>query len=213
MEIRDFLFEIILFLASAVLGIVAQILPDRQQKKLAASLAVLLLIVSVGWVGIDTFLVKPEPETTTQPTLPAATGLPTQTAKNTPPETQPSGKIYAFQACLEPCNGSNAQSTFPSKTKNIYLTWKYENIPAGAHYIRTWSLDGREWVRYDCTWTGLRSGQEMVNPLTEPRGLASGSWEMVILVDDVEWLRESLTVEGKWDYWDPAGVFHTCYDR
>ena len=206
MVIKDFLFELILFLASAVLGIIAQILPDRQQKRLAASLAVLLLVVSVTWISLGVFLTNPKPAASVTATV-------TETAAATPRATLLPGRVYDFQACPEPCDGSNTQATYPQKTQNIYLTWKYENIPVGAHYIRTWSLDGREWVRYDCIWNGQRNGVEIVNPLSEPRGLASGKWEMVIRVDDTELLRETITVEGKWDYWSPAGVFHTCYDR
>lgn len=197
MEIRDFLFEMVLFLASAILGIVSQLLPGKRQKQLVASLAVLLLGVSVAWVGIDALLGKPEFQIT--PTPATATPLP--------------GRVYNFQACSEPCNGSNHQDTFSQKIERIYVTWKYENITPGAHFVRTWSLDGREWVRYDCFWNGASSGQEDVNPLAEPRGLASGVWEMVIRVDDEILLREEITVEGRWDYWNPAGVYHTCYDR
>ena len=137
MQIRDFLFELILFLASAVLGIVAQILPDRQQKRLAASLAGLLLIASIAWIGIDTLIQKPVVEAT-----------PEATPTATPVQVTPSPmRIYDFQACSEPCDGSNAEKIFPQKIERIYTTWKYENIPAGAHYVRTWSMDGREWVR------------------------------------------------------------------
>lgn len=197
MAIRDFLFEMILFLASAVLGIVSQLLPGKRQKQLAASLAVLLLVISVAWVGIDVLLEQPEFQIT--PTSTAATPAP--------------GRVFDFQVCSEPCNGSNHQDTFPQKIESIYVTWNYENIPQGAHYVRTWSLDGREWVRYDCTWNGASSGQEKVNPLAEPRGLASGVWEMVIRVDNEVLLREEITVQGRWDYWNPAGVYHSCYDR
>ena len=211
MAVRDFLFEIILFLASAVLGIIAQILPNHQQKRLAAWLAVLLLIVSLAWVGFNIFLGQPQPGKTEVPTNPPATASAASTAAVTAVGTLPAGRIYDFQACPEACDGANSQTTFPQKARDIYLSWKFENLPPGAHFVQTWSVDGREWVRYDCTWSGPQNGSETAYQLAEPHGLASGSWEVEIRVNDSVWLQETITVEGKWDYWDPAGVYHTCY--
>jgi hypothetical protein len=126
------------------------------------------------------------------------------------PTNPPAPRIYNFNACKESCNGSNPATTFPSAITKIYLRWDYENIPYGASYIRKWTMDGREWIKYDCTWTGSENGQESVK-LTEPKGLHSGTWELTIIVDGDVLLNEQISVSGNWDYWDPAGTLNSCY--
>ena len=119
-----------------------------------------------------------------------------------------------FYTCTGPCifDGSNHQTTFAEKIKIIYFTFDYENFPAGASYTRWWTRNGVEWVRYQCAWFGPSSGVEQIT-LTEPSGLASGTWEVKITVDGEIVLQESLVVEGSWTYWDPAGFFGSCYGK
>ncbi len=126
------------------------------------------------------------------------------------PTNPPAPRIYNFNACKEPCNGGNSANSFPSAITKIYLEWDYENIPYGASYIRKWTMDGREWIKYDCTWTGNENGRESVK-LTEPKGLHSGTWELTIIVDGNVLLNEQINVSGNGDYWDPAGTLNSCY--
>lgn len=123
-----------------------------------------------------------------------------------------SSRVYDFYACPEPCldDGDNSLHSFPEGTTSVSLHWKFENIPIGSHYIRSWTMNGKEWVRYDCIWPGPVSGEDKVT-LREPGGLFSGLWEVTISLDDVILLQENFIVDGNWKYWDPAGVFNNCY--
>jgi hypothetical protein len=123
-------------------------------------------------------------------------------------------RIYNFFVCSQPCDetGANASRTFPGGIKKIYARWSYENIPVGAQYTRAWTMDGQEWVRYNCTWPGPETGVDTVT-LTEPDGLHSGTWEVTIAIDGVTLLREQIVVEGNWTFWTPAGEFNTCYGK
>lgn len=119
-----------------------------------------------------------------------------------------------FFTCTGPCiyDGSNHQTSFVERTKIVYFTFEYENFPAGASYTRWWTRNGVEWVRYQCAWPGPQSGVEQIT-LTEPYGLASGTWEVTITIDGVIVLQESLVVQGTWSYWSPAGFFGACYGK
>lgn len=149
---------------------------------------------------------------TTTPTN-TETSTPTTTVALTttsPTANPPMPRIYNFIACKEPCNGGNSSTSFASVMTKIYLEWDYENIPYGASYIRKWTMDGREWIKYDCTWTGSENGRESIK-LTEPKGLHSGTWELTIIVDGNVLLSEQINVSGSWDYWNPAGTLNSCY--
>ena len=126
------------------------------------------------------------------------------------PTSAPTPRIHNFSACKDPCNGSNATITFPSAITRIYLQWDYENIPYGAHYVRKWMMNGREWIKYDCTWTKSENGRDSVE-LTEPKGLHSGTWQLSIMVDNTVLINEQINISGDWDYWDPAGTLTSCY--
>ena len=91
----------------------------------------------------------------------------------------------------------------------IGAQWHYENIPVGAKYVRTWSMDGAPWVTYECDWPGPSDGLFEVT-LSEPMGLRSGIWTVRVTVDGEELLQERIEVQGSWDYWDPAGTFKRC---
>jgi hypothetical protein len=145
-----------------------------------------------------------------------ATLIPTRTVELTTTQTTISSpRMDAFHACLEPCleSGANALSIFPEKQRKIYVHWRFENIPIGAHYVRSWTMDGKEWVRYECAWPGSENGLEENVTLTEPDGLYSGEWVVTISINGVVLLREQIWVEGDWDFWEPAGYFDTCYGK
>ncbi len=118
--------------------------------------------------------------------------------------------VYDFSACAQPCNGSNATTIFAQGTKKIYTQWSYRNIPVGATYVRTWAMNGKEWIRYSCIWPGPTDGKELIN-LTEPNGLHSGVWEMTITINETVLLREKIQIQGELNYWDPVGTVNGCY--
>jgi hypothetical protein len=89
------------------------------------------------------------------------------------------------------------------------MTWDYENVPSGADYVRTWRYEGQEWVTYRCSWPGPEAGTYAV-VLRDPDGLASGTWEVTVMVDDLVVLQEDIFVEGNWQEWEPVGTFSTC---
>ena len=111
-------------------------------------------------------------------------------------------------------DGSNSRRYFPEKTTKIYLRWRFENFFVGSHYERIWRVRGvsGEWAHYDCSWPGPETGIEEIT-LTEPDGLYSGEWVVSIKVDGKVVWKESLFVEGDWDYWSPAGYFGSCYGK
>ncbi len=145
---------------------------------------------------------------------PTASHIPaTATPIPAPTDTPPVSSIYNFIACPGSCNGSNAARAFTEAIKVIDVQWDYEYIPSGAKYERIWSMEGREWARYTCTWTGSSSGTETQVTLSEPDGLHSGLWQVRILIDDIELLNEEFEVLGNWTFWDPGGYFDTCYGK
>lgn len=50
---RDFLFQIILFLAGALAGIAVPLLPKLSQKRISGILAIILIAVAAGWAGYE----------------------------------------------------------------------------------------------------------------------------------------------------------------
>ena len=126
-------------------------------------------------------------------------------------------RIYNFSACYAKCNGMNSIRTFPKKTKRIYFQWYYENIPVNAEYKRIWRSkykdgDWQEWARYECVWPGPETGLDDRVVLSEPDGLRSGDWQVIIEVNGTELLNEEFTVKGNWDYFDSVReVIHNCY--
>lgn len=119
-------------------------------------------------------------------------------------------RVSSFQACIALCNGQNATISFPEQIKKIFVQFNYENFPSGAKYVRTWSLNGMEWIRYSCNWDGPTTGTEVLT-LKEPQGLRSGTWEIMVYVNDVVVLRDQITVNGNYNYWDPAGTINACH--
>jgi hypothetical protein len=167
-------------------------------------------IVLVG----ETPTATPTAQNTDSPTPEdTVTATPSVTATTTATAT-PGPEVSDLFFCLEPClpNGSNAVTVAPAGVTQIFVRWTYENFPIGANYVRRWTNNGEEWVRYQCLWPGPAGNVDEV-PLTEPAGLRSGEWEVTILLDEVVVAQEQLTVSGNWTFWTPAGVFNTCYGR
>ena len=158
-----------------------------------------ILGILVFYIGLS-FLYSPITEIST---------LPTATLQLT---SAPSPRIYDFAACLLPCNGSNSLNIFPPKTTNIYLIWKYENIPSGAHVVRTWKIVEKDiiWIRYDCSWSGSSSGS-VSRSLYDGNGLASGTWELTMSVNDVVLLKQQILIQGSWNNPDSNRTHFICF--
>jgi hypothetical protein len=184
---------------AGVLNLPAVLLPDRPTPKFDVPVPPTTEAPPLTWTPTPTIVIPNPGPTEAPPPTRAPTRVPTPAL----PEAS------NFRACASSCNGQNSSTTFTGGATRIYLEWDYENIPRSADYIRLWTNNGEEWIRYHCNWDGPRTGTEIVQ-LTEPGGLRSGVWEMVVIVDGTEILRESLTLFGGFDYWDPAGLKDTC---
>jgi len=158
----------------------------------------------------------------TSPQLPTLTLTPTITHPLPTPVTEivrtktPNiqARIFNIRSCMSECrtDGLNAVERAPSQSTKIYTRWEFEGIPIGASYTRRWLYDGKEWARYACTWSGPISGEDTIT-LTDPIGLGSGLWEMIITVDGAELARHRLTILGNWKNTSVAGSFNTCYGK
>jgi len=143
---------------------------------------------------------------TSPPTAPPTTESPA--LEKTPISNQP--KVFDFQTCESLCNGQNGIEAFAGGIKKIYAQFNYDNFQPDIKYVRTWSMNGMEWIRYSCNWDGPISGTEVLT-LKEPKGLHSGTWQITILVNDKVVLSEEITITGNWTYWDPAGTINACH--
>lgn len=215
----------IIFLGIAVLGkISGKIEPGKSGRIASGIFGIILLglgfamylgaIVPSTQVSATQTALSPTLPPTTPPLVLASsvTAVPVENINVEPTITPYVSRIYNFSACPERCTGANATRVFSEATKKLYVQWEFENIPIGADYARVWSMDGKEWVRYQCTWPGPNSGTDFVT-LREPGGLRSGDWEVTILVNGTVLLREQIQVQGNWTYWDPAGTRYSCYDK
>lgn len=182
--------------------------------------------------AVDTPVVEPtatsemssdEPVDTDEPAATpdgiVSTLTPTVTITNTPSGWPtaiplPNPQASNFYTCLTDCNtdGSNHQTTFPEKIEVIHFQFAFTEFPVGAPYSRAWYKDGVEWVRYDCYWPGPESGIENIT-LTDPLGLPSGTWALVVTINGVQVLNKTLTINGSWSQWSPPGHFTSCYGK
>lgn len=126
----------------------------------------------------------------------------------------PEPKAENFHTCTTEClsDGSNSQDTFASMIEIVYFTYDYEDFPTKAPYTRTWTKDGMLWAKYSCLWPGPETGTDRIT-LTEPLGLASGEWKVVITVNGEEVLNETITIEGSYNFWSPPLYFNACYGK
>jgi hypothetical protein len=181
--------------------------------KLIAGILVTVLggvLLKVSGDAIDRLEDKDSRTATATVTAPAAQSTQSLSGSTIRPSTTPGPRVFDFAACAAPCDGTNNEEVFPDGTKVIYSRWNYASIPAGADYVRTWTVNDLEWVRYDCVWQGPPAGMDEVE-LREPMGFHSGEWEISISIDGVVVFQRGLTIEGNNTYWDPAGAFDTCY--
>ena len=168
-----------------------------------------LLKVTTDWVP-TLFEADPEPtQTATLPPTTTRTETPTPTLEPQATST-PTPRFFDFSACLGPCTGSNVRTSYPEGATIIHVRWNYANVPASAHYVRAWSVEGTEWVRYDCRWDGPSAGTDEIS-LFDGSGLHSGSWELTVTINDIVVLRESVFVEGNNTNWNPPGISNSCY--
>jgi serine/threonine protein kinase len=115
-------------------------------------------------------------------------------------------QILELFFCDRACDDPKAirVNNFPEKTSVVYFAYMYTGMKKGTHYSRTWSLDGEEWVRYDCVWEGPEAGQQNLK-LWESNGLHSGTWIVTIQIENQSRFVETIHIDGHFDYWDPAG--------
>jgi hypothetical protein len=152
--------------------------------------------------GGATFTPTPAPTSTRANTgYPTAISLPEPSASN-------------FFTCLNECaeDGSNDQDTFPERIELIHFQYEFKEFSFRAPYTRTWYKDGVLWAHYSCTWPGEQSGVDKIT-LTDPGGLASGVWNVVIEVNGEEVLNETILIDGTYTYWSPPGYFNGCYGK
>ncbi|MBX3037690.1 MAG: hypothetical protein KF758_12345 [Anaerolineales bacterium] len=148
-----------------------------------------------------TATLKPQPTNTLLPT-------------NTPLPTAIIPRIYDFSACTkQPCNKSNAITTFKAGTDTIYISWKYENISYGSHYIRYWTHERKgRWMTYECSWDRNSSGEINMKLFETGGPLASGKWTVTMVVNDEVILQESLTIVGNENFWAPVPPRYFCFE-
>lgn len=146
---------------------------------------------------------------------PTETPGPTATSNGFPTAIPlPDPSATNFTTCVAEClaDGSNDQDSFPEKIELINFRFEFEEFPVKAPYTRTWYREGQLWVQYNCLWPGPEAGVEEIT-LTDPLGLPSGTWNVVISVNGEEVLNETLEIEGTWNQWSPPGYFNTCYGK
>lgn len=126
----------------------------------------------------------------------------------------PNPEASKFTTCVDEClaDGSNDQDTFPAKIELINFRFEFEEFPVKAPYTRTWYNEGKLWVQYKCLWPGPEAGVDEIT-LTDPLGLPSGTWNVVINVNGEEVLNETIEIEGTWNQWSPPGYFSSCYGK
>jgi hypothetical protein len=191
------------------LGVVANLLKSIAAITAAAG-SILATLYALGFFSGDNddaaLRVQPPPAIATLE--PSETVIP-ETVQAT---VSPLPEIYNVHFCDRPCEeiGAVRISSAPEKTKMIYVQWSYRNMREGMKYTRVWSMDGREWIRYECTWQGPEEGMFNI-ALKEPMGLHSGTWVMTTTTEDRVLTEASIPILGDYDYWDPAG-YQVCPD-
>lgn len=191
------------------LGLVANLLKSVAAI-IAAAGSILATLYALDFFSRDRYDVEPPSQS-----VPIAAPVgPTETeaAQVEPSPTVTLAQIYDIQFCDKPCEeiGAIRISSAPEKTEWIHVQWSYRNMPEGMEYTRTWSMDGKEWIRYDCIWHGPEEGTFHIT-LREPMGLHSGTWVMKISTEASVLAEATIPVQGDYDYWAPAG-YQNCPD-
>jgi len=174
--------------------------------------AVLLLGPTLFTTGDDQQAGVGSSEQTATPTeAEEPTGTPTKEPTLTP---TPAPSISNIRFCDRPCNepGARQTFTFPEDTDVVYITWEYEGFQEGTRYSRQWTSRNEVFVRYECVWRGLESGEFDLRLFDLNNGLRSGQWELTITAENEEIVNEAFTVTGSNDGWDPVGFAEACPD-
>jgi formylglycine-generating enzyme required for sulfatase activity/tRNA A-37 threonylcarbamoyl transferase component Bud32 len=121
-------------------------------------------------------------------------------------------RLTNFRFCDRPCSQAEARTltVFPERVAEIYFSWEYSGMSPGLEYVRTWSSNGEEWVRYNCRWRGPESGV-FEGRLWDQDGLRSGEWTVKVTVPGGFAFSQSVRIEGSYTFWKPAGNL-TCPD-
>ncbi len=179
---------------------------------IATLVTAIALILAIPQIADRLF--PPEPTPVVAPSSsPSEDGVdkpPTALPSVVSPTDDTSPIVQDFQTCETLCNGTNSLDSFSEGIKKVYAQFNYANFQPGDKYVRIWSLNGMEWIKYTCSWDGPVSGTEIIT-LKEPKGLHSGTWEITIFVNDEVVLKDQMTVNGNWTYWDPAGTIYACH--
>lgn len=141
-----------------------------------------------------------------------STPTPTPTAIMTPTIIEANPQINNVRFCDRPClePGAIQLGTFPERTIEVFMALDYSGMRPGMFYTRVWTFGNIEWVRYECIWRGPESGTFEVR-LWDVDGLRSGVWTVTIAIEGQVEMREAVSINGTYDFWDPAGV-RTCED-
>lgn len=114
--------------------------------------------------------------------------------------------------CAWPCSPYSEPQTgpLPAYSSGLYAGWEYSGIEPGSRYTLIWrhTVNG-EYARYNCRWNGRADGFQRTT-LAPPRGVLGGTWELLVLVNDVAVLREQFDVEPGGGSWQPPGVINRC---
>lgn len=143
--------------------------------------------------------VEPTEVPTEEPTQPAPTAILATTPTLAP-------EFYGIRFCDRPCSspGADGITVAPEGVTSIYFAWSYRGMTPGMPYTRTWSMQGDEWLHYECVWRGASEGT-MEAALREPAGLRSGPWTVTLRINGQPAVEATMLVEGSHRYWDPAG--------
>lgn len=156
----------------------------------------------------------PTPTHTVPPITSTFTSTPTpsQTASITPTISETFPQISNVRFCDRPCSETDAimLDAFPEKTIEIFMAFNYSGMQQGMMYTRVWTFSNSEWVRYECIWQGPESGTFEVR-LWDIDGLRSGVWMVTMTTEGQVVMRETVSINGTYDFWDPAGV-RSCVD-
>jgi len=120
-------------------------------------------------------------------------------------------RVYDFTACTDPCNATIGSLTFAA-TNSINISWKYENFPQSAHYVRSWKhATLGVWKTYDCSWSLPPSGEINIKLFDLAGGLAAGKWTLTMTLNNQVLLQKELTIQGSDSHWAPQPPIYACF--
>lgn len=190
--------------------------PHRPSRRwlLAGAGGMLLVAAAAGLYSLFSdrgAATEPTPPPSTATPAPSATPLATPSPEPTVAPTL-AAEFYGLRFCDRPCDSPSAVEvdTVPDGAVVIYVSWSYQGMQTGTAYTRSWSVEGEQWVHYECEWQGEAEGTIDVT-LREPGGLRSGPWMVSLQIADQRPVESTVIVEGTNTFWDPPG-FRPCPD-